>query len=132
MDKKPDLVVWSDADGYDANMKAYPTDLGSPAFNMPDISLVRTEASKKMLDVFSRERLELIEKMEALKVDYDTSLMVWSSKFAFAPIVGHTYFLYNFSGTPTLSLISPTDWNRGDSFIGAYTLTSENKWIKKI
>ena len=57
MDKKPDLVVWNDADGYDASMKAYPTDLGSPAFNMPDISLVRTEASKKMLDVFSRERI---------------------------------------------------------------------------
>ena len=130
-DKKPDLVVWDDENGYNAKMKQYPTNIGAPSFQLPNVSLVRTESSKKMMSVFERERQELILKAEKLTQEFNDSLMVWESKISFEPIVGKTYFLYDFNGIKTLSLISPNEWNKQDCFLGSFTLNSENKWIRK-
>lgn len=129
-DKKPDLVVWDDENGYNAKMKQYPTNIGAPSFQLPNVSLVRTESSKKMMSVFERERQELILKAERLTQEFNDSLMVWESKISFEPIVGKTYFLYDFNGVKTLSLISPNEWNKQDCFLGSFTLNSENKWIR--
>jgi hypothetical protein len=80
--------------------------------------------------VFERERLEIVEKANSLIKEFETSMMVWGSKIAFEPIIGHTYFLYEFPSGKALSLISPEQWNKRDIFIGAFLLSSENKWIK--
>jgi hypothetical protein len=56
--------------------------------------------------------------------------MVWESKISFEPVVGHTYYLYEFNNVKTLSLISPEQWDKFDSFIGEFKLTSDRKWIK--
>lgn len=129
-DKKPDLVVWSEESGYDANSKSYPTNLGAPSFKLPDLGLVKTEASKKMLDVFEREKQEIIQRIKNLYQEYDDSILVWESKISFEPIVGKTYYLYNFNGVNTLSLLSPNDWNKGEFFIGGFLLNSDRKWIR--
>lgn len=128
--KKPDLVVWNEEDGYNARNKQYPTNIGAPSFQLPNVSLIRTESSKKMMSVFERERQELILKAEKLSQEFNDSLMVWESKISFEPIVGKTYFLYDFNGVKTLSLISPKEWNKEDCFLGEFTLNSENKWIR--
>ena len=130
MDKKPDLVVWDKVNGYDANLKSYPTNLGVPSFDLPKVSLAKTEASKKMLDVFESERDEIIKRIEKLYEEYNDSIMVWESKISFEPVVGHTYYLYEFNNVKTLSLISPEQWDKFDSFIGKFKLTSDRKWIK--
>jgi hypothetical protein len=129
--KKPELVVWDETQGYHANLKLYPTNLGAPSFNLPNVSMARSEASKKMSDVFERERQEIIERIEKLYNEYDTSVMVWESKISFEPIIGKTYYLYDFNNVKTLSLLSPKEWNKSDSFIGEFILTSDRKWIKK-
>ena len=129
--KKPELVVWNKVDGYDANLKPYPTNLGAPLFSLPKVSIARTEASKKMIDVFEKERQEIIERIEKLYNEYDTSVMVWESKISFEPIVGKTYYLYCFDGVNTLSILSPREWKRDDDFIGAYELNSDRKWVKQ-
>lgn len=128
--KKPDLVVWNEEDGYNARNKQYPTNIGAPSFQLPNVSLIRTESSKKMMSVFERERQELILRAEKLSQEFNDSLMVWESKISFEPIVGKTYFLYDFNGVKTLSLISPKEWNKEDCFLGEFTLNSENKWIR--
>jgi hypothetical protein len=130
MDKKPDLVVWDKVNGYDANLKSYPTNLGAPSFDLPKVSLAKTEASKKMLDVFESERDEIIKRIEKLYEEYNDSIMVWESKISFEPVVGHTYYLYEFNNVKTLSLISPDQWDKFDCFIGEFKLTSDRKWIK--
>ena len=66
MSKKPDLVVWGEKNGYDANIKPYPTNLGAPSFNLPNVGLVKNESSKKMIDVFEQEKREIISKIEKL------------------------------------------------------------------
>jgi len=131
MEKKPELVVWDEVNGYHASLKPYPTNLGAPSFSSANVSMERSEASKKMLDVFERERQEIIERIEKLYNEYDTSVMVWESKISFEPIIGKTYYLYDFDNVKTLSLLSPKEWKRDDDFIGEFTLTSDRKWIKK-
>lgn len=131
MEKKPDLVVWSDKDGYDAKFKSYPTSAGGQGFDLPNVPLFRNESSKKMMDVFNREHQEIRERIEKMYDEYNTSIMLWESKISFEPIVGKSYFLYNFAGELTLSLIAPNEWGRGDDFVGEYLLNSDNKWIKQ-
>ena len=127
--KKPDLVVWNETDGYSARQTEYPTNLGAVTFQVPNISLVRTNAAKKMVDVFERERQEIVDRIKKLSDEYAQSVMVWESKISFEPIIGRTYFLYHFKNGLTLSMLSPNEWNKHEYFVGAYTLTSENKWI---
>jgi hypothetical protein len=127
----PDLVVWDEKNGYNANLKSYPTNIGAPSFDLPNIDLVKNESTKKMVDIFNKEKQEILERIEKLYQEYNDSILVWESKISFDPIVGKTYFLYNFNGVNTLSLISPDEWNKKDCFIGAYVLSSDRKWIKK-
>jgi hypothetical protein len=131
MEKKPDLVVWDDKNGYDAKLKSYPTSASGPNFNLPNVPLFRSESSKKMMDVFNREHEEIKERIEKMYEEYNTSIMVWESKISFEPIVGKSYYLYNFSSKLTLSLIAPNEWDRSKDFVGEYILNSDNKWIKK-
>jgi hypothetical protein len=131
MEKKPDLVVWDEKNGYDAKLKSYPTSNSAQKFDLPNVPLFRNLSSKKMMDVFNREQQEIRERIEKLYDEYNTSIMIWESKISFEPIVGKSYFLYNFAGELTLSLISPNEWGRGNDFVGEYILNSDNKWIKK-
>ena len=131
MDKKPDLVVWSEKNGYDAKLMTYPTSAAGQGFDLPNVPLFREQSSKKMMDVFNREQQEIRERIEKLYDEYNTSIMVWESKISFEPIVGKSYFLYNFAEELTLSLIAPNEWGREKDFIGEYILNSDNKWITK-
>ena len=129
--KKPDIIVWDENEGYNSKSKKYPTSLGSPSFDVPNVPLFRSESSKKMMDVFNREHQEIRERIEKMYEEYNTSIMIWESKISFEPIIGKSYFLYNFSDGLTLSLIAPHEWNRGKDFVGEFLLNSDNKWIKK-
>lgn len=129
-DKKPDLVVWSEENGYDAKLKPYPTNIGAPKFELPNVSLVKTNSTKKMLDVFEREKQEIADRIQKLYEEFNESVMVWESKISFEPTIGQTYYLYEFKSGKTLSIIAPEQWNKKNEFIGAFTLTSENKWVK--
>ena len=130
MSKKPDLVVWDINEGYNSRLKQYPTNLGAPKFDLPNVGLAKTESSKKMLDVFERERDEILGKIQKLYEEYNDSVMVWESKISFEPIVGKTYHLYELETGKTLSIISPTEWNNSQYFIGSFTLSSDRKWIR--
>jgi hypothetical protein len=128
--KKPDSIVWSEESGYDAKLRSYPTTVGAPSFNLPDITKIKNLSAKKMYEVFDRERLDLLEKAEKLYEEYNTSMMVWESKISFEPIIGGKYHLYDFDGEKTLSLIAPNEWNKSNQFIASFILNYDNKWIK--
>lgn len=128
--KKPDAIVWSEENGYDAKLRSYPTSVGAPSFNLPDMTKIKSQSAKKMHEVFDRERLELLEKAEKLYEEYNTSMMVWESKISFEPIIGGKYHLYDFDGEKTLSLIAPNEWNKSNYFLGSFVLNYDNKWIK--
>jgi len=80
MEKKPELVVWDEVNGYHASLKPYPTNLGAPSFSSANVSMARSEASKKMLDVFERERQEIIERIEKLYNDINSEIQKRNKK----------------------------------------------------
>jgi len=124
------MVVFSEVDGYNAKLKPYPTNLGAFKFDLPDVSLFRNNQTKKMMDSFEKEKKEIIEQAEKLIEEYNNSILVWESSISFEPIVGHTYYLYNFNNKNVLSLIAPNQWGNKDKFIGSYRLESDGKWKK--
>ncbi len=125
------MVVWDEEKGYVASITPYPTNIGAPRIELPNIDLIKNESTKKMVDIFNKEKKEIIDKIEKLYQEYNDSILVWGSKISFDPIVGETYYLYNFGGVNTLSLISPEEWNKKDSFMGTFELSSDRKWIRK-
>jgi hypothetical protein len=131
MGRKPDLVVWSEENGYDAKLRSYPTNLGASSFELPQVDLSKSEAAKKMADSFNREREEIIQKIEKMYTEYADSVLVWESKMSFEPITGKSYYLYDLRGQNTLSLLSPNEWGKGKEFLGEFVLNSDRKWIRK-
>lgn len=129
--KKPDIIVWDENKGYNSKNLSFPTNVGSQYFSLPNVPVFRNESSKKMIDTFNQEIDEIKNRLEKIYDEYNTSIMIWESKISFEPIVGNSYFLYNFAGQLTLSLISPDEWNRKNDFVGEYILTSDRKWITK-
>jgi hypothetical protein len=123
--KKPDMVVL-----HPESMK-YPTNVGAPAFTVPDVLRHKQERG-----VNATHYLET--KFEQLKREYfalvqlaeDTNL-VYNAKFNFIPVVGKTYHLYmGYTNEPFLTLIGPTEWstNREKDYLGSFRYTSENIW----
>jgi len=120
--KKPDNVVDK------PNIMPYPTNIGAPAFTVPDVL-----ANKNERGVNATHYLET--KFDQLKEEYfklvqlaeDTEL-VYNAKYSFIPVVGRTYYLYkdNHDGV-FLSIIHPDSWKEKQC-LGGFLFTSENIW----
>lgn len=115
--------------GYCENARSltYPSNVGAPAFTLPDVLTHKTEKTNKAVH-------QLEAKFEELKKEYfrlvelaeDTSL-VYNAKYNFIPVVGKTYHLY--VGTDEklfLSIIPPNDWNMEHR--GSFRFTSDAIW----
>jgi len=118
--KKPDNVV--------ANPMfiSYPTNVGAPAFTVPDVL-----GRKKERGVNATHQLET--KFEQLKEEYfklcrlaeDTDL-VYNARCNFNPVVGTTYHLYEGDDGLFLSMIEPEKWKM--KWFGSFKLTAEHTW----
>lgn len=124
MTKKPDNVVISPLSS------KYPTNVGAPAFTIPDVI---TKGKERGINASH----QLEAKFEQLKEEYfklvslseDTAIM-YSARCSFIPVVGRVYHLYNSDKGPFISLIGPDEWNK--EHIGSYKLTSEQTWERVI
>lgn len=130
LEKKPDQVVWDKENGYTAMIKSYPTNVGAPRFDVPDVASLKLDASNKLTKSFDIEKNQIQNQIERFYNEYIISSMIWNSNMNFKPIVGHTYHLYEFKRGKTLSLISPQEWGRIQEYIGTYQLQPDDKWIK--
>jgi len=123
MKDKPDNVVDS------PSTMSYPTNVGAPAFTVPDVLGKKNERG-----VNATHQLET--KFEQLKSEYfrlcklaeDTDLM-YNATCNFVPIVGNVYHLYEGNEGMFISMISPNEWNL--KCIGSFKLTSEHVWERQ-
>jgi len=118
--KKPDNVV------VNPMSMPYPTNVGAPAFTVPDVL-----GRKKERGANATHQLET--KFDQLKQEYfklcqlaeDTDL-VYSARCNFNPVVGKTYHLYRGETDTFLSMISPEEWDK--ECLGSFRLTAEHTW----
>ena len=119
--KKPDNV----ADN--PNSLPYPTNVGAPAFTIPDVLAHKNERGvnathhlETRFEDLKRQYFELVSLAE------DTEL-VYNAKYAFIPVVGKTYHLYVGSDNKLfLSIIEPerVTWDCK----GSFRFTADNVW----
>jgi hypothetical protein len=125
--KYPDNIVYNDETGkFDANLKNYPTTVGSQKFD--PIVVDKSEGIKA--DKYFNSRLtELKKEYDSLVSKYVDTKLVYDSDYNFQPIVGETYHLYERkNGNTFLSMISPNDWKQ--EYVGSFILLNNGTWEK--
>jgi hypothetical protein len=126
--KKPDNVVFSEEEGYNASLLSYSTSVGAPVIKMDDVVSWKSRGISNVNKEFENKFNELKIQYEKLMQEFEWNELVYNSKFSFEPVIGEIYHLYaNKDGTNSLSLIAPNEWNK--EHIGTFKLNSERKWI---
>ena len=123
--KKPDNV----ADN--PNSLPYPTNVGAPAFTIPDVLKHKNERGVNATHLLET-RFEDLKRQyfELVELANDTEL-VYNAKYAFIPVVGKTYHLYVGADEKLfLSIIEPERVTYWDCK-GSFKFTADSTWERQ-
>ena len=122
--KKPDMVV------NNPQSMPYPTNVGAPAFTIPDVLKHKNERGVNATHLLETKFEDLKRKyFELVELANDTEL-VYNAKYSFIPVVGKTYHLYVGSDDKLfLSIIEPerVSWDCK----GSFKFTADNTWERR-
>ncbi|MBF4494242.1 DUF2452 domain-containing protein [Flavobacterium sp. JLP] len=126
--KKPDNVVFSTEQGYNASRLPYATNVSAPVIKADDLAGWKNIGINKVNKEFQSKFNELKIQYQNLIEEFQWNELVYNAKFSFEPIVGEIYHLYKDNeGFNFLSLIGPNEWNK--EHIGTFQLNSDKKWV---
>ncbi|WP_310558692.1 DUF2452 domain-containing protein [Flavobacterium sp.] len=126
--KKPDNVVHSAENGYNASLLPYGTNVGAPVIKTDDLIAWKTRGIHQLNKEFESKFNELKLQYQKLMEEYEWNELVYNAKFSFEPVIGEIYHLYSGGdANHFLSLIGPTEWNK--EHIATFKLNSDKKWI---
>jgi hypothetical protein len=127
-EKKPDHIVFSETEGYNAYKLAYGTSLSAPNIRREDVSMFLQQSGTKVNHFFDQKFNEIKGELQRLMELYDLNQIIYSSEIRFEPIMGYVYHLYKRkNGTKFLSMISPSEWNM--SYICTVRLNTDGQWV---
>lgn len=126
--KKPDNIVYSEEQGYNASLLPYATSVGAPVITTDDVVAWKSRGIHSVNKEFQNKFQELQSAYQKLMDDYKWNELVYNAKFSFEPVIGETYHMYlGDDGIEFLSLIAPNEWNK--EFIASFKLNSDKKWV---
>ena len=126
--KKPDNIVYSEEQGYNASLLPYATNVGAPVITTDDVVAWKSRGIHSVNKEFENKFQELQLAYQKLMDDYKWNELVYNAKFAFEPVIGETYHMYlGDDGIEFLSLIAPNEWNK--EFIASFKLNSDKKLV---
>ena len=126
--KRPDNVVYSEDQGYNASLLPYATSVGAPIIKIDDLVSWKSRGITSVNKEFQNKFDELKNQYEKLIEEFEWNELVYNSKFAFEPVIGEIYHIFiGNDGLNFLSLISPQEWNK--EHVGTVKLNSDKKWI---
>lgn len=82
-----------------------------------------------------RQQIELLAlQAQEIQRRKELSVLIYSAKLNFTPVIGQTYFLYEKKdGSHVLSLVSPTEWGKSGPFkktIATVRLLADHTWME--
>ncbi len=126
--ERPDNIVYSEEQGYNASLLPYATSVGAPAIKIDDLVSWKSRGISTINKEFESKFNELKIQYQNLMLEFEWNELVYASRFSFEPVIGEIYHLYRGDdGINFLSLISPQEWNK--EHIGTFKLNSDKKWI---
>lgn len=126
--ERPDNIVFSDEQGYNASLLPYATNVGAPLIKIDDLVSWKSRGISNVNKKFENKFNELKMQYQNLIEEFEWNELVYSSRFSFEPVIGEVYHLYRGDdGINFLSLISPNEWNK--EHIGTFKLNSDKKWV---
>ena len=126
--EKPDNIVYTEEQGYNANILPYATSVGAPVIRIDDLVSWKSRGITNVNKEFENKFNELKIQYQNLIEEFEWNELVYNSKFSFEPVIGEIYHLYRAeNGSDFLSLIGPQEWNK--EHIGTFKLNSDKKWI---
>lgn len=126
--KKPDNIVYSEEQGYNASLLPYATSVGAPVITTDDVVAWKSRGIHSVNKEFENKFQELQLAYQKLMDEYKWNELVYNAKFSFEPVIGETYHMYlGDDGIEFLSLIAPNEWNK--EFIASFKLNSDKKWV---
>jgi hypothetical protein len=126
--KKPDNIVYTEDNGYNANVLPYATSVGAPMIKVDDVVAWKSRGVHAVNKEFQAKFNQLKLQYESLLQEFEWNELVYNAKFSFEPVIGEIYHLYaSNDGSHFLSLIGPTEWKR--EYIGTFQLNSDKKWV---
>jgi hypothetical protein len=112
----------------------YGTNIGAPAFTLPDVAGYKKGQAAEASHRFHQRYEELETAMQELMTQAQYNDRLLNAQIAFKPIIGQVYYLYTKDERDFISMVSPeewgTEWMRKKIFIGAYKILSDNVWIE--
>jgi hypothetical protein len=95
---------------------------------MEEQTNMQLEQIRKQVELLALQAQEIQKRKELSAVIYD-------AKLNFAPVIGHTYYLYEKrDGTHLLSMVSPREWGGGSGpyqrFIAQVKLLADHTWME--
>ena len=126
--QKPDNVVYSEKEGYHANILPFATNVGAPVIKIDDVVAWKSRGIHNVNKEIESKFNELKTAYQSLIEEYQWNELVYNAKFTFEPVIGEIYHMYlGDDGKQFLSLISPQEWNK--EFIASFRLNSDKKWL---
>jgi predicted transcriptional regulator len=97
---------------------------------MEEQTNMQLEQIRKQIELLALQAQEIQKRKEL-------SLLIYNAKLNFAPVIGHTYYVYEKNdGSHLLSMISPREWGGGAGpfkrFVAAVKLLADHTWIELI
>ena len=112
-----------------ANLLSYPSHVGAPKIDVPDLSSFKRNGTDKVNKIYDTKYKELMQDAENLYKSFIINQEVYESSYRFEPIIGQIYHLYeDVRGNKFLSLIEPNTWRQ--KHVYSVILNSDMVWIK--
>ena len=112
-----------------ANLLSYPSHVGAPKIDVPDLSSFKRNGTDKVNKIYDTKYKELMQDAENLYKSFIINQEVYESSYRFEPIIGQIYHLYeDVKGNKFLSLIEPNMWRQ--KHVYSVILNSDMVWIK--
>ena len=120
-------------DGKRDNSLSYGRSPSSPASITPeDVQGWITAVEPTFAHYFLEKYKQLKDDWEELVSEYHWNKLVYAAEINFKPKIGKMYYLYEReNGTYFLSMLSHEDTN-WSGYLGAFKLTPEHSWSKKL